>query len=881
MTAPHDAHTVNSPALSIKSGPSLAELWRDLANASTDFAGYDEFAANSVIRPKWQRLVEAVSGLPQNARDELWRRADAFVRDNGVTYNVFQDQGSEPRPWLIDLFPLVFDEAEWLTIQRGLKQRTSLLNAIVADIYGPQELLASGAIPPELVFGNPGYQRAFLDLPRNPDASIALCGYELARSPKGRWYVMADRFDVPLGAGYTLENRLAVSRTLPQAIQQAQVQRLAPFFARLRKSLRRMAVRNVDDPRVVILTGGPDQPGYFEDVFLARYLGFLLVEGGDLAVRDDNVFVKTVDGFLAVDVILNRVSELDIDPLEVTTGAPTGVVGLVNAVRNRRVVVANTLGVGLIESPVWMPFLRGLCLRVLGQELLLPSIATWWCGEEEERAVVLDRLDELVVKPAFEYSGGREVVVADLTEAERANLIREIEAAPHTFVAQERIVRSVSPTWKNSGFGLGHNAIRTFVTSKVTTDSDSDAPAEYRVMPGGLVRVGADSRPMPLTITAGQRSKDIWVLSESPVNHVSLLGDDSQAVVARRNSHLVPCRIADNLFWLGRTLETAEFDARLLRAVIERVESEQPTDQIEEFPALQRALIGCELLAPMTTVIQGDVDAIERATCDAVLSDAQQTTVRSSILELSRIAGNSRDRLSRDTWQAIRSLDELFSEQLLAGDADPSDCLDLLDDILRGLASTGGLISDGMVRGAAWRFCQIGRRIARAERVVRFLRHAWPLSGEPRGAVLESILDVSDGKITYRSRYLADIHPLLVLDLVMFDESNPRSLAFQLMELNEHVARLPKPPTAVRLTDVESLCLELLSSLRLANISDLVPERAAALSSADAEQMRQRFNQLLDQQLEKLKELSLAIVRTYLVLSRSAKQREDGIVRLS
>lgn len=825
-------------------------------------------------RSKWKSVLNELEAIAPADRTQLWHQADEFVRENGVTYNAFSEEGVVARPWEIDLFPVVFSEVEWLAISDGLIQRTRLLDAIVRDIYGDQKLLKSGAIPPEIVFSHPGFHRPFCDLPRPQDSSIAMCGYELARSPKGSWYVMADRFDAPAGAGYALENRLAVSRTLPHAIQRTQVQRLAPFFLTLLSRLRSLAFRNTTDPRIVILTGGPSQSTYFEDVFLARYLGLFLVEGGDLAVRDDDVFIKTVDGFLAVDVIFNRIRESDIDALEVIGGGAGGVAGIVNAVRQKRVAMTNSLGAGIAESPVWMPFLRGLCRELLGEDLILPSIATWWCGAPQELKYVLEHLDELVIKPAFEYSGGHEDIVALMSAKQRDDLIAEIKRRPADFVAQERITRSVAPSWSPHGITAGYHAFRTFVTADEL--QRNQRAANYEAMPGALVRVADDSAPMQLSISAGQRSKDAWVLSSEPVTHVTLLAAKSRAVSPRRNAHLVPCRIADNLFWFGRTLDTLDVDARLMRAILDRIESDRATDEIPEIPSLLRALVGSDLLEPEYAVgeLAQNLPPLEEAIVGGLLSYSRPGSIRSELSELSRIASNSRDRISPDTWQAVRQIDESFVPIDTSRTPNAGECLNMLDDLLVGLAACSGMITDGMVRGAAWRFCRIGRLLGRAERTVTLIRHAWPRSNQDGAPVLDALLEVMDGRITYRSRYLADLHPRLVLDLLVFDETNPRSLAFQLTQLAKEIHRLPKSPTEVGLNASQTAILRATSELHLCDA-----ERLVAVPAAD--QQRDSLETLLDRQAEYLKETSLAIVRGYLVLSRGAKQREEGVVRLS
>lgn len=851
-------------------GPLAIDGFSPLARTFNEFAD----------RSRWQVTVEHIQAIPPKERDEYWQRADRFVQENGVAYNAFHDKDGKVRPWEVDLFPLVIAEAEWKQLSDALCQRARLLQAIVADSYGPQTLLERNLIPPDLVYGHPGYDRAFHDLPRPDSGDLALFGFELARSPSGAWFVMADRFDAVAGPGYALENRLAVSRTLPGAIKAAEVQRLAPFFEKLQEYLKSCAFRNVDDPRIVLLTGGPSQPGYFEDVFLAQYLGYFLVEGGDLAVREDEVFMKTVDGLLQVDVIFNRLRESELDPLEVTGATGIGVTGVVNAIRSRNVAVVNAPGYGLVESPIWMRFLPKLCMELLGEPLKAHSIATWWCGRDEDRKRVFDNLDTLVIKPAFEYSGGREYIMADLTPAERQDVIDKVQAQPGDYVAQERIQRSSAPTWGKKGFGTGYLALRAFLTTSVGQSRNEaslathekglakpDAP--FTVMPGALVRVADLPQPLPLTISAGHSSKDAWILSSTPVQPSSLLPESTAVRQPRRNQHLVPCRVADNLFWFGRTLEAADFSARLLRSVLTRIESDRPNSEIRELPALIRGLSSCGLIDPdyLVAELAKSLPPIDEVITRPFEETATAKGIRSHVNELVRLASSSRDRISVDSWHAIRRLDELLTVADQPGFI-TEDALELLDEVLLGLAACSGLITDGTVRGAGWRFYMLGRRIGRAERMIEFFRAAWPESGAVPRSLLDAVLEVMDGRITYRSRYLADLDPLLVLDLLLIDDTNPRSLAYQLWRLDGDIDSLPRPTSASGLTALQRSAKRAMSDLQLADLGPL----------SDPETPEQ-LHQLLAGIEVKLKDVADRLVRRYLVLSGSARQRDEGPIR--
>ncbi|MGE4003651.1 MAG: circularly permuted type 2 ATP-grasp protein, partial [Planctomycetaceae bacterium] len=543
---------------------------------------YDELrGGEKSVRPHWQRVARAFARETPAGLARRARHAERFVQENGTTYNVFGTQEGKNRPWEVDLLPLVLPQQEWQALSAGVAQRARLLSLVLADIYGPQNLLKARVLPPEIVFAHPDYHRPFCGLPVPAERRIVLSGTELARSPEGGWWVMADRTEATAGAGYALENRIVLSSTWPQLIRECQVQRLAPFFMRLQQTLAELSPRSTENPRIVLLTEGPSNPYYFEDVYLCRYLGYMLVEGGDLAVRSDRVFIKTLDGLLPVDVIFSRIREAELDPLELPGTTWHGTPGLLHAIRCGNVAIANAPGCGFVESPVLMAFLPALCRHLLGEDLLIPSIATWWCGGEEERDYVLEHLDELVIKPAFEHSGSEEIYGNALSREQLERLSADIQRRPREFVAQQWIARSSAPVWKDHAVQAGHMALRAFTVA---------SKEQFEVMPGALVRVASSLGPMQLSISAGDGSKDLWVLSSGPVENVSLLPPPDAPVELRRSSAQLPSRVADNLYWLGRHLERAEMSARLMRAVVGRMIGESEAKDAPELSALLRVL---------------------------------------------------------------------------------------------------------------------------------------------------------------------------------------------------------------------------------------------------------------------------------------------------
>ena len=496
------------------------------------------------ISPSYAQLIAELEefGVP-----EMQRRADAsrrFVQEHGITYNVYGDPMGMERPWQLDPIPFIIAPAEWRAIEVGLIQRATLLNKILADCYGSQELIHSRWLSPALVFGQPDFLRPCHGIRAPGDTYLHFYAADLSRSPDGRWWVVSDRTQIPTGAGYALANRLVTSRILPEAFRDHHVHRLAGFFIATQNSLARLSPRQADKARVVMLTPGPHNETYFEQAYLARYLGYMLVEGQDLTVRDNHVFLKTLNGLERVDVILRRVDDDFCDPLELRNNSILGVPGLVEAVRAGNVTVANALGSGLVQSPAFMSFLPGLCRHLLGENLKLPSVATWWCGQKDARAHVLEHLDDLTIKPAF-----RNVPIIPEAPDFTKELRRHIEFDPDLVVAQERVKLSTAPSWHDDVLVPQPVSLRVFLVS--------DGANGYRVMPGGLTRTAPDSSGSFISMQRGGSSKDTWIQSATPVEELSLLHAAAQSVELRRTGNNLPSRLADNFFWLGRYSERA------------------------------------------------------------------------------------------------------------------------------------------------------------------------------------------------------------------------------------------------------------------------------------------------------------------------------------
>ncbi len=811
-----------TPAAPPGSGPGTLLL----SYASPSGVFDESLAGPGTPRAHWRNFLQSFEQLGRDELASRWENGRRIIREHGVTYNVYGDPQGMDRPWELDMVPLLIPPSEWRHLEAGLAQRAKLFNLILADLYGPQRLLREGSLPPALVFGNPAFLRPCHGLRAPKNIYLHLHAADLARSPDGHWWVLANRTQAPSGSGYALENRIVLSRILPDQFRDCQVQRLASFFRVERDTLRSLAPRNQDNPNVVLLTPGPHNETYFEHAYLARYLGFTLVEGGDLTVRDRQVFLKTLEGLQPVDVILRRVDDTFCDPLELRSDSFLGVPGLVEAARAGHVTIANALGSGLIESPAFLAFLPLLCRQMLGEELLLPSVATWWCGQAKEQQYVLDHLSNIVVKPAFGTLARKPVFGGRLNARERQALLAAIRARPFEYVGQEQVALSTAPAWDNGRLDPRRVVVRAYVAA----NGDS-----FTVMPGGLTRVSSTAGDPVVSMQSGGGSKDTWILSDGPVAPVSLLTLAGQPVSLARVATELPSRVADHLFWLGRYAERLEGTLRLLRCLIVRMADEASSDSSPELATLTQTLAALHWLPPRFASRVPLVE-LEQEILELIYQPERAGSVRGLILRIRQIASIVRDRFSSDTWRILNQLQ--LDSRSKPGRIPLAHALTLLNTLVMNLGAFSGMEMENMTRGHGWRFLDLGRRLERAHQLAEVVRAA--LGPQIKtGTVLEPLLEIADSSMTYRRRYFAQAQLPSVLELLLLDGSNPRSLAFQLQALTEHAANLPRNPGAPAVLAEQKRLADLTTALQG---SDL-PALASAHQSGDPEPLRKWLEQ--------------------------------------
>ena len=737
------------------------------------------------LTPQW---CEFFRQLGAEGLADLDRREQGVARqlsDNGVTYNVYADQDSLQRPWSLDLLPLIITSAEWTGLEAGVLQRARLLNDILRDLYGPQRLLAEGLLPPALVQGHPGYLRAMHGARPPGETWLHLVAVDLARGPDGRWWVVSHRTQSPSGLGYLLENRITIGRQFPAAFNSLHIQRLGASYQALMQGLRTLSPRGAD-ARIALLTPGPYNETYFEHAYLARYLGLPLVEGNDLTVRDQRVYLKTLHGLEPIDVLIKRLGDEWLDPLELRPDSALGVPGLMQAVRAGHLLLANAPGSALLESNAMLGFLPAISQRLHGEPLGLPSLPTWWCGEAASLEDGLERLPRSVVKRTYPRASNETEIGPLLDEAAIARLRERIRLQPDQYTLQSYLPLSQQPTWRDGAIVPRATMLRLFAVC--------DGPASWRVLPGGLVRLAPPGQAIA-SMQSGGGSADCWVQTEGEVDSTSLLADAHNARAHAQQKRIVSSRSAENLFWLGRYTERADNSLRLARLTLRLLQGEQlNSPELRAWLALVARQHG--LVAHDQATTGQSPRAFARALIKRLGAGSGATSVGYNLRALRQSAGQVRERLSRELRALIERVDERFSARLgalsAAADHAPQEALEALDEASGLLTAITGEQTDRMVRDDGWRMLSIGRQIERLHTLAGALALAMESGCLRQDDGFEAILALFDSTITFHFQYQQRRDRTALLDVLVVNRDNPRSLGWVLSTLRSRLAKLPR-----------------------------------------------------------------------------------------
>lgn len=777
----------------------------------------DELATgNGNISPQWERLAAFYNGLDPDRMAQYHDDVTRQLRENGVTYNVYGDPDGMNRPWNLDPVPMVFSGEDWSIIEKGLKQRAKLLNYILSDIYGSRKLIKDGIIPLELIYNHKGFLRQMDKIKMDGEQQLIQYSADLARGPDGRMWILSDRCDAPSGAGYSFENRAAMTRVFPDLIRENRVRKISSYFQTLKNTLIHLSSRNKDNPRIVMLSPGPTNETYFEHAYISSFMGFTLAFGQDLTVSDGFVWLKTLKGLEKVDVIIRRVDDVFCDPLEFRSDSHLGVVGLMEAVRQKKVLIINPLGCRMLENPGLMAFLPKVSRHVFGEELILPSVATWWCGQEKERQYVIDHFDKLIIRRIYREENNQSVFGGDLPEQEKYQLIAEINRRPYLFVGQEVVNFSTTPAWINQKLEARNAVFRSYIVA----DSNS---GEYEVMPGGLSRSAPQKGVFIVSNQSGGISKDTWVLGQS--SELANLKKDVEVRTQRMVSPVVPSRTGEHLFWMGRYMERAVATVRLLRmTLMTYTESDEDIHTVDD-PILSTLLKG---LTQLTGTAPGfnkksTLRDPEKELFSLALDEKRMGTLAQTLNSFLTNGFAVRDRLSLDTW---RILDSISAE--LSNMRNHRDNLmwiyHSLDNLIIKLMAFYGLNIDNMTREPTWHLLNIGRFIEAASSNCLNLESMLGTYYRPEisRSLMEDTLRSSESLVTYRYRYRSNLEMTGVLNLLLIDEDNPRSVIYQIYRIDKHLKGLPSQNEDEAYSTAQKKLLEAITKLRLVDVKKLV-----------------------------------------------------------
>jgi uncharacterized circularly permuted ATP-grasp superfamily protein/uncharacterized alpha-E superfamily protein len=774
---------------------------------------------NGKVRPHWETFFQSYTGLGD---DEMTSRNSDTLRllkENGVTYNIYGDPNGLNRPWKLDNIPFLISKPEWASIESGLSQRAQLLNLILEDIYGERNLIKEGILPMELIYNHAGFLRPCCGIRQPGKHQLILYSADIAKSTEGKIWVVNDRTQAPSGSGYALENRTTMSRVIPELFSGLKVRHLSPYFNALRNGLNEIAPHQNLNPRIVILTPGSTNETYFEHSYLSSYLGFTLVQGNDLIVKDNFVWLKTLGGLERVDVIMRRVDDIYCDPLELKADSQLGIPGLLQCVRSGHVSLANPLGSSILENPGLMPFLQLVSRHFLSADLILPTIATWWCGQTKELKYVLENIKSLVIKKIQRSpTGSSSIDGASLSAVQLEAFKQQIKANPALYVGQEKVEISLSPSLIDGKIVPQKVLFRSFLVSNQD---------EYVAMAGGLVRSSADASNFLISSQSGAFSKDAWIISPEPGRVVNVLKDAPETIAETYND-MLPSHAAENLFWVGRYTERILGNARFLRTIMQFLaegnklitENNRQTERnlLEAFTRYSFTLPG--FAGEKAEKIFADP---WKELKDILFNEKRAGGIKYNYLQFHKAIHEVRDHWSTDTWRVIRGMEEGLQNGISLSHHGHLQMIHTLDNLITSVVAFIGLNRESISREQGWIMLDLGRKIEQSLLVITMLKTTLVKRNNEQVEynLQQGVLMSNEGLVNYRYKYRRPLQNVLVIDLLIFDPNNPRSLTYQVVRLKNYLHNLPKNKDGRSLTDYERLILEADTLLKLADKNEL------------------------------------------------------------
>ena len=820
--------------------------------------GNDElFSLNDGVKPYWDKLFTAfdtlgVSGLTARQKDIDW-----LLSENGVTYNVYNDPQGMHRPWNLNVVPFVLHQKEWDQVTQGIKQRAEILNLVLKDVYGEGKLIKEGVIPYEVIYGHRGFLRQCSGMELNTEKYLSIYAADLCRGTDGRLWVVNDRTEAPSGMGYALENRSTINRILPEMFAQMNIKRHSAFFQELNQMLVDAAPGKKENPNIVILTPGSHNETYFEHAYMASFLGYPLVQGNDLVIRDGFVCMKSLQGLKQIDVILRRVDDVFTDPLELREDSHLGVAGLLDVVRRKNVSVINPVGSAVIENPGLIPFMPAIAKYFLNEELILPQIASWWCGQENEKNYVLGNLSKLVVK-RIDRTNRESIYFGEFLNPEELDALKKvIQERPYRFVAQERINFSTAPNFSNSVLEPRNIVARAFCIASKN---------EYSVMQGGLVRVSPNVDTVQVSNQRGGTSKDFWIMQDTPVRQELNRQWQKKTSIAISGLNDLPSLTAENLFWAGRYVGRTLVTARFIRVVMRQMALIQHTN---ERPDSEKLRVLFKAVTHLTDTYPGFTEKTKdgKGAMDdpmqemlSVILDADKVGSLAHTLQMfSNSYYSIRNLWSSDMWRVFENIQKTWNTFVVGEDRSVNRILKVLNQLITRLIAFMGLIEESIMVQQGLLLYFIGLQMEQSTLTITKCRALLSIKYDEQVEydLLEYLLTSHESLNIYRYSYRSHIQLEHVLELVLLDMDYSRSLTFMINRLQKDIARLPHSEEDHQLSNYQKFVFEAFSKLRLAESTKL------AKTKSDKDFRREELEKLLKQLSELLYKTSQAISNTY------------------
>ncbi len=832
-------------------------------NLTTDYSYRALMGTDIDLLPDWETFFNSLTQLGPEERRDRQDNIYRMLRENGVTYNIYGDPSGLNRPWNLDIIPYFLSQRDWKKVESGLVQRAEILNLTLQDIYGEQKLIKNGILPAELVYNHGGFLRQCVGIRPLHTRSLVMYAADVTRSKDGKLWVLNDRTQAPSGSGYALENRLAMARVLPELFDGLQVRHLSSYFDTMRKSLLDIAPTKKQDTRVVILTPGSSNETYFEHSYLSSYLGFTLVQGNDLMVKDNFVWLKTIGGLEKVDVILRRVDDVFCDPLELREDSQLGVPGLLQAVRSGNVTIANPLGAGILENPGFMPFLHSVAKYFLNEDLVLSNIASWWCGQKKERDYVLDNLSSLVIKRIYKgQESGNAVDGAALNKAEIETLKQKIKSHPYLYVGQEKVDIAHTPSLVNDNIESGTALFRSFLVGN---------DHAYTTMPGGLTRTAQKENKFVVSNQMGSVSKDTWVIAPEPENIDSFKSSKVDTFTANEKRYITS-RTAENLFWVGRNAERVLGNARFIRNVLQSSMegNRHHQNELEAERYLLEAVT--HYTATYPGFLEEEKDEAEKKfrypwgeLKYVLFDDSKPGSLLYNFNLFCRGVYSERDHWSTDTWRLIWNMEEVMNSTSLH--LSHIKAISVLDTLITSMVAFIGLNGESISREQGWIMMDTGRKLERSLLLISMLRNTVieQYEGSVSYNLYEALLKSNEALVNYRYKYKRPLEHSLVLELMLLDTNNPRSLIYQLERLKTYLSKLPKIGQEATLSVHEKIIFEAHAALLLAGKETYTDLRRKT-------NRYEKLDELLSHIYDLLSEITPVISKTYFTHVSRQKQ---------